>query len=136
MDEPVWVDRVVVDAIHYDQLQQHGGHPGLGDENALESALARPRNKLSYEPASDIATLAAAYAFGLARSQGYRDGNKRVAFMTAYTFLGLNGSDLTASETDVVAIMLAVAEGSVSEAELAGWIRSQLDRPIQPTPER
>lgn len=126
MAEPIWVDRVVVDVIHYDQLQQHGGHPGLDDENALESALARPRNKLSYEPGSDLATLAAAYAFGLATNHAYRDGNKRVAFMTAYTFLGLNGWDLTASETDVVAIMRAVAAGSVSEAELAAWIRSHV----------
>ena len=126
MEEPIWVDRVVVDVIHYDQLRQHGGHPGLNDEDALESALARPRNKLTYAPGSDLATLAAAYAFGLVTNHGYRDGNKRVAFMTAYTFLGLNGWDLTASETDVVGIMLAAAEGSVSEAEIADWIRSHL----------
>jgi len=134
MDEPIWVDRVVVDAIHYDQLQQHGGHPGLGDENALESALARPRNKLSYAPGSDLATLAAAYAFGLVTNHGYRDGNKRVAFMTAYTFLGLNGWELTASEADVVGIVLAAAEGSVSEAELAEWIRSHLAAVPTPSP--
>lgn len=124
MEEPIWVDRVVLDAIHYDQLQQHGGHPGLNDENALESALARPRNKLTYAAGSDLAALAAAYAFGLATNHGYRDGNKRVAFMAAYTFLGLNGWDLTASETDVVGIMLAVAERRMSEAELVDWIRS------------
>ena len=132
MKAPIWVDRVVVDAIHYDQLQQHGGHPGLGDENALESALARPRNKLGYAPESDLSTLAAAYVYGLVTNHGYRDGNKRVAFMTAYTFLGLNGWDLSASETDVVGIMLAAAEGSLSETELAAWIRSHLVEASRP----
>jgi death-on-curing protein len=126
MQEPIWVDRVVVDAIHYDQLQQHGGHPGLSDENALESALARPRHKLTYAAGSDLATLAAAYAFGLVTNHGYRDGNKRVAFLTAYVFLGLNGWDLIASETEVVAVMLALADRRMSEAEFAEWIRSHV----------
>ena len=99
MLEPIWVDRVLVDAIHYDQLQQHGGHPGLKDENALESALARPRNKLNYAPDSDLATLAAAYAFGW---------------------------DLIAAETEVVAVMFALAAGEMSEAEFAEWIRSNV----------
>ncbi len=126
MQEPIWVDRVIIDAIHYDQLQQHGGHPGLSDENALESALARPRNKLSYAPDSDLATLAAAYAFGLVTNHGYRDGNKRVAFLAAYVFLGLNGWDLIASETEVVAVTVALAAGEMSEAEFAEWIRSNV----------
>ena len=126
MDEPIWVDRVVVDAIHYDQLKQHGGLLGLKDENALESALARPRNKFFYNPETDLASLAAAYTFGLSTNHGYRDGNKRVAFMTAYIFLGLNGWDLTASEEEVVGMMHSVAEQSTTEAELAEWIRAHL----------
>ena len=85
--------------------------------------MGRPRNKLTYGPGSDLAILAAAYAF---TNHGYRDGNKRVAFMTAYTFVGLNGWDLTASETDVVGIMLAATERRVSLADLADWIRSHL----------
>mgnify|MGYP001811911422 CR=1 FL=1 len=128
------MDRVVVDAIHYDQLQQHGGHPGVSDENALESALARPRNKFTYEPDSDLATVAAAYAFGLVTNHGYNDGNKRVAFLTTYVFLGLNGWELTASETEVVTVMLAAAGSSMSEAELADWIRSHVVESDDPAP--
>ena len=120
------MDRVAVDAIHYDQLKQHGGLSGLSDQNALESALARPRNKFFYNPETDLASLAAAYAFGLVTNHAYRDGNKRVAFMTAYTFLGLNGWDLTAPEADVVGMMHAVAEHSAGEVELTEWIRYHL----------
>lgn len=123
MKEPVWVDRLVVDAVHLDQLREHGGLWGIRDENALESALARPRNKWAYESTSDPALLAAAYGYGLATNHPYQDGNKRIAFLTMVIFLGLNGWDLVAPETEVVSTMLAVAAGRCLEPELAEWIR-------------
>ena len=59
---------MVVDAIHSDQLREHGGLPGVRDENALESALARPQQKWHYSDRIDVPTLAAGYAFGLVRT--------------------------------------------------------------------
>ena len=64
-----WVPRLVVDSAHLDQLREHGGLPGIRDENALEAALARPQQKAHSEPDSHLATLAAAYAFGLAKGE-------------------------------------------------------------------
>jgi death on curing protein len=115
--------RIVVDAIHDDQLREHGGLPGVRDENALESALARPQQKWHYAVKADIPMLAAAYGFGLARNHPYRDGNKRIAFLTMVTFAGLNGYAFDAADADVVAEMLALADGRVSEDELATWVR-------------
>jgi death-on-curing protein len=126
MDEPVWVPRVVVDAVHLDQLREHGGLQGVRDENALESALARARNKWAYDSISDLAILAAAYGYGLATSHPYRDGNKRVAFLTMVVFLGLNGWDLDAPEAEVVSIVLAVAAGEIQEPELAEWLQRHM----------
>jgi len=126
VEEPRWVPRVVVDSIHVDQLREHGGLAGVRDENALEAALARARQQWSYEPTSDIASLAAAYAFGLARAHPFSDGNKRTAFLTMMTFLGLNGKELSATEVDVVEMMVALAAGAVTEAMLADWIRARL----------
>lgn len=123
MEEPVWVERVVIDAVHLDQLREHGGLHGVRDENALESALARARNKWAYESIDDPAVLAAAYGYGLSTNHPYRDGNKRVAFLAMVVFLGLNGWDLDAPEPEVVAIMLAVADHRCAEEELAGWLR-------------
>jgi death-on-curing protein len=123
---PTWLRRVVVDAIHADQVRAHGGLPGVRDENVLESALARPQQKHAYDPKIDLAGLAAAYAFGLARNHPYRDGNKRIAFLALVTFLGINGKDFDASEEDVVSTMLALADGSLTEAQLARWVRSHL----------
>ncbi len=124
--EPVWVDRVIVDAIRLDLIRTHGGLLGVRDENALESALARPRHRWVYGRNASIATLAATHGFGLARNHPYRDGNKRVAFLTMLVFLGLNDYDLEAPETEVVAVMLKLAAGDLSEAALAKWLKLHL----------
>ena len=126
MREPRWVPRLVLEAVHLDQLREHGGRPGLRDEHALESALARPRQKWSYEPASDLAALAAAYAFGIARNHPFIDGNKRAAFLAMMVFLGLNGEGLQGSEHEIVQVMVALAAGGLDEADLADWIRRHL----------
>jgi death-on-curing protein len=122
--EPLWLSRVVVDAIHHDQLREHGGLPGIRDENVLESALARPRQKWHYAEETDLATLAAAYGFGLVKNHPYRDGNKRIGLLAIATFLGINGYDLQATDADVVTQILALADDRLSEAELADWIRT------------
>jgi death-on-curing protein len=127
MREPLWVERVVLDAIHLDQIREHGGMTGVRDENALESALARPRQRWHYDRSSDLAILAAAYGFGLARNHPYRDGNKRVAFLAVYVFLGLNGFEIEAAEDDVVELMLKVAAGHCSEEQLAEWVRQHME---------
>jgi len=119
---------MVVDSIHVDQLREHGGLPGVRDENALEAALARARQKWHYEPAADLASLAAAYGFGLARAHAFSDGNKRMAFVTMMTFLGLNSKDLSATELEVVEMMVSLAGGELTESALAGWIRARLIR--------
>ena len=116
--------RVVVEAVHFDQIRTHGGLAGLRDEAALESALARPRNRWAYGRGVDIARLAAAYAYGLARSHPFRDGNKRVAFLTAVVFLELNGYVFEATDEDVIARIVAPAAGRLTEARLATWIRA------------
>jgi death-on-curing protein len=124
--EPRWVDRVVVDAVHLDQIRVHGGLPGVRDEDALEAALARARNKWGYESGTDMAVLGAAYAFGLVTSHPFRDGNKRIAFLTMVVFLGLNGFDFDAPEADVVTMMVASAAHRASEADLTAWIRQHM----------
>jgi death-on-curing protein len=125
---PRWVPRLVLDAAHLDQLREHGGLPSVRDENALEAALARPRQNHHYESDSDLAALAAAYAFGLAKAHPFNDGNKRAAFLAAMIFLGLNGKDLDATETEVVQVMTALAAGSLTEAALATWMRERIIR--------
>jgi death-on-curing protein len=126
--EPTWLDRVIVDAVHEDQIKEHGGLAGIRDENALESALARPQQKWHYEDRVDVPTLAAAYIFGLVRNHPYRDGNKRIGFLAMVTFLGMNGYDFMATDAEVVTEILALAAGTVSEEAVADWIRRHSSR--------
>jgi len=118
----------VVDAVHVDQVREHGGLPGIRDENALESALARPRQKWAYGNERDLATLAAAYGFGLVRNHPYRDGNKRMGFLAIATFLGVNGHELDVTDADVITHMIGLAAGNLSEDDLAAWIRAHVKR--------
>jgi death-on-curing protein len=97
--------------------------PGLRDEGALESALARPRDKLAHGKRVDHATLAAASAFGLAGNHPFTDGNERIAFLVAVVFLGLNGWNFEAPDADVVAHMVALADRRLTKAKLAAWLR-------------
>ena len=123
--EPRWVDRLVVESVQFDLVSEHGGMPGLRDEHALEAALARPRQRLAYQPRADMAELAASYGHGLATNHPFNDGNKRIAFVTMAVFLGLNGHEITAPEAEVVAVMLALAAGELGEDGLATWLRTR-----------
>jgi death on curing protein len=123
---PRWISRVVADAIHADMLITHGGLPGVRDEGLLESALMQPRQRFADEPSNDLASLAAIYAYSLARDHPYIDGNKRVAFVVMAAFLGLNGFNVVTDEADVVAMMTALAAGELGEAPLAEWVRCRI----------
>ena len=113
-------DQIV--AIHSRQLRRFGGAPGLRDDGMLRSALERPINKWQYEQV-DLATLAAAYAFGLAKNHAFVDGNKRAAFMTMVLFLRKNNVRFTPDQAHATAIMISLAAGEVSEESLARWVR-------------
>ena len=101
---------------------------GIRDENALESALARPQQKWHYDNATDVPTLAAAYAFGLVKNHPYRDGNKRIGFLAMVTFLGVNGYGFSATDAEVVTEIVALADGTVAEEAMADWIRQHSSR--------
>ena len=106
------------------------GLPASVTRGCLNSPLARPELKAQYGEA-DVALLAAAYAYGIARNHPFLDGNKRTAFVAMELFLMKNGMLLTASDDDAVLTFLKLAAGEISEEELAAWIR-QNSVPLQP----
>jgi death-on-curing protein len=121
--EPEWLSKDLMMAVHDEQLAEHGGGIGVRDAGLLESALERPRNRFAYDPAADLPTLAAAYAFGLARNHPFVDGNKRTAFVAAEVFLELNGMTVTASDEACVLTMVRLAAGEMEETVYAHWLR-------------
>jgi death on curing protein len=123
----IWLDRRDVEAIHAEQVAEFGGLAGLRDEGGLESAVMRAQNLAAYGKPS-VHDLAAAYAFGIARNHPFADGNKRTALVACFTFLELNGWDVTAEEADAVVTFLALASGKLTQEELAAWLGTNSSR--------
>ena len=123
----VWIDRALALAMHDRQLAEHGGGNGVRDEGMLDSALARPQKRHAYgDPPPDLAELAAALAFGLARNHPFVDGNKRTAAVACETFILLNDAALEASDDELYPRYLGLAEGSLDEAGFADWLRTKI----------
>jgi death on curing protein len=132
VNEPLWLERKWVDALHFQQLQRFGGLHGVRDGGAVGSALARARNRWEYAGERDVAALGAAYGYGLTRSNGHSDGNKRIGFVAMAVFLDLNGWSLVAPEPEVVRVMLGVAAGEIDEAGLDAWVKEHLQPREEP----
>ena len=120
-----WLSRTSIEIIHREQLAEHGGLQGLKDENALEAALARPLHKAAYGE-EDALRLASAYLYGIARNHPFSDGNKRTAFLAAYTFLFINGHEIHAEQADVIAFVLDVAAGNIDEDGVYLFLRDHV----------
>lgn len=133
MSELRWITKSQAIRMHAEQLSIFGGPPGIRDEGMLESALGRPENKWSYGE-SDLAVLAAAYAYGIARNHPFVDGNKRAAFMCMMVFLLKNGVEFSPPPVEATAAMLALAAGEIEEEGLARWIRDNWPKPAKRKP--
>lgn len=123
MADTRFLDAAVARAIHDRQLAEHGGLVGVKDDGLLESAIARPLNKLAYGE-SDPFVLAAAYAYGVARNHPFADGNKRTAWVLARLFLKLNNISIAFDKADAIRTMLALTAGELSEDAFAAWLCS------------
>jgi death on curing protein len=127
VDEPRWLWRAFIDAMHRELVAEHGGLYGVRYEGMIDSALSRPLNRWHYEREKvDLADLAASYGFGLARNHGYLDGNKRIALAAMHMFVWINGFEIVVEEPEEVATILELAGGHLDEARLADWIRPHL----------
>jgi len=125
MSEPIWLDPSIVLDVHAEQLALFGGADGIRDLGMLESALGRPLNKFTYGE-TNLASLAAAYAFGIARNHPFVDGNKRAAFASIIVFLGLNGIEFDVPPEAATAMILGLAAGDINDDGLAQWINDNM----------
>ncbi|WP_411352975.1 type II toxin-antitoxin system death-on-curing family toxin (plasmid) [Leisingera aquaemixtae] len=116
-----WVPLAAVTVIHDRQIARHGGAAGMRDRALLEMGCARAMNLAAYSDAG-VAEVAAAYAFGISKAHAFVDGNKRTAFVTAVTFLRLNGYQFRPDPVEGVRMMEDLATGDVDEAAFAEWL--------------
>ncbi len=121
--EPRWLSLEAVLALHSQQVDRFGGRHGVLDPGAVESAVARPRNRFHYDEDADLADLTAAYLFGFAAKQGFVDGNKRIGVAAMLVFLAVNHRALHVPPGELYALAMDVANGRITEPQIAEWIR-------------
>ena len=124
--EPKWIDKRALLLLNEERLAMFGGACGMRDEGRLDSALARPVNKLLYEKVGDLAVLAAVYGFGIARNHAFVDGNTGAAYLAMGLFIAINGKRLRPDQVDAIQTILALAAGNLDGAGLAKWIGANL----------
>ncbi len=124
--KPKWIDKRALLLLHEESLAMFGGARGMRDEGLLDSALGRPVNQFLYEKVNDLAGLAAAYGFGIAKNHAFVDGNKRAAYLAIGLFLAINGKQLRPDQVDAIRTILELAAGNLDETGLAKWIRANL----------
>jgi death-on-curing protein len=110
--------------IHAQSLAEHGGSEGVRDLGLVESALASAKN-IFYYAHGDLFDVAAGYAFHVAESQAFVDGNKRTAVVAALVFLGRNGVYVQPAPWDLYSAMIDVAEKKKNKADLAEIFRKR-----------
>ena len=122
MSDWIWVPLAAIHIIHNRQIARHGGAPGTRDPALLEMGCARALNRAAYEDA-DLFEIAAAYAYGIAKAHAFVDGNKRTAFVAAFTFLRLNGLFVRPDPATGMRRMEDLASGDLTEDAFAAWLR-------------
>ena len=126
--EPEWLSEDEVISIHNRQLSEHGGGVGVRDMGLLQSSLARPQNAFHYNQVVALSKLAACYGFGIAKNHAFIDGNKRTSLVACLTFLLVNGYRLKSTQEENYLIFYDVAQGVITEEQLADWLESKLQQ--------
>ena len=122
MSEPIFLTLDEVLRIHARSLAEHGGSEGIREPGLVDSALASAQNTLHYGR-GDLFDVAASYAFHLAESQAFVDGNKRTAVVAAMVFLARNGVYAQPSKWELYLAMIDVAQKKKNKTDLAEIFR-------------
>ncbi len=109
--------------VHDDTIAHEGGLAGLRDRGLLESAVMMPQAAFGGQYLHDgIPAMAAAYLFHICQAHAFHDGNKRTSVVSAIAFLKANGHDLTASNAELTALGLGVADDRLDKADATVWM--------------
>jgi len=124
-----FLNKSIVLSFHSDQLKLYGGKEGVRDHQLLESALAQPQASFDGDYVhKDLFHMAAAYGFHLCQNHPFYDGNKRTALIAMYTFLYVNGYQITADKKSLFAIVMDLANGKVSKDELTNYLKEHTSK--------
>jgi death-on-curing protein len=127
VDEPRFLKLAEVLYLHDESLARFGGSSGVREPGLVESALGSAQNAFWYGH-GNLFDIAAAYAFHIAESQAFVDGNKRTAAAAAISFLRLNGIRFPKDDGSVYKAMIEIAEKRLDKAGLAVVLRLLVEK--------
>ena len=127
VDEPRFLKLAEVLYLHDESLARFGGSSGVREPGLVESALGSAQNAFWYGR-GNLFDIAAAYAFHIAESQAFVDGNKRTAAAAAISFLRLNGVRFPKDDGSVYIAMIEIAEKRLDKAGLAAVLRLLVEK--------
>jgi death on curing protein len=129
MNEIEFLPKHIIIYFHQQIISLYGGTLGLRDEGLLDSALEQPRAMFDGSYLHDsLVKMAAAYGFHICNNHPFIDGNKRVALVAMDAFLQKNGFEISSSEKDVYEIMMKLASGTVTKADLTDWLEANISK--------
>lgn len=129
MNEIVFIPKQIIIYFHEQLINLYGGTLGIRDEGLLESALEQPKATFDGSCLHDsLAKMAAAYGFHICKNHPFIDGNKRIALVAMDTFLQKNGYEISAPEKDVYEVMMKLASGDITKAELTAWLETNISK--------
>ena len=109
--------------LHQLMAEATGGSIGVRDEGLLDSAVESAFatfDGLELYPSKEEKV--AELGYSLVSNHAFVDGNKRIGVYVMISFLELNGIHIESSDEDVIALGLGVADGSMSQEDVLGWI--------------
>jgi death on curing protein len=105
--------------IHADILRDFGGTPGIRDIGTLDYVIYQVnRNKKTVRKSAII-------LYGIATGHPFIDGNKRTAFVAADNLVRDQGYLISATDDEVVAFMLEVAEYRHTMESVETWLKEK-----------
>jgi len=117
--------------IHARLIEETGGSHGVRDLGMLLSATMRPQASFDDQDLYlDLFRKAAALMESLIRNHPFVDGNKRTGVTAAGLFLRCNGYHLTATNANLVAITMKIAQSQSNLEELTIWFQDN-SQPIE-----
>ena len=110
--------------LHKELIERFGGADGVRDYGLLSSSINTPFQTFDGDDLyPDILEKAVRLGYGLVANHPFIDGNKRVGTLAMTVFLRLNGITLSYRKQELIDIILNVAAGESSCADLLRWLR-------------
>ncbi len=97
---------------------------GFAPDKSLDSALARPFNKIEYGLTNNVYDHSADCCVAIVKAHAFNDANKRTALTVMAAILKVNGIKITSTQKELEDVLVNVSNDLMDESTLANWLAS------------